>query len=93
MGELEGKVDVRAGEGKLVTTPAYMLGTRISEVAEHDAPQILRLLEAAGIVPGRRVEVSDAGTGLGALTLRLDDDVVPLGLDVAQLVWAEPEPG
>lgn len=66
---------------------------RISEVAEHDAPQILRLLEAAGIVPGRRVEVSDAGTGLGALTLRLGDDVVPLGLDVAQLVWAEPDPG
>lgn len=83
-GELVALADLEPGQAAVVR--------RISEVAEHDAPQILRLLEAAGVMPGRRVEVSDAGTGLGALSLRLDDHVVPLGLDVARLVWAEPDP-
>jgi DtxR family Mn-dependent transcriptional regulator len=80
-GTLVALADLEPGQAAVVR--------RISEVAEHDAPQVLRLLEAEGVVPGTRVEVSEAGAGLGAVTLRIGDAVVPLGLDVARLVWAE----
>lgn len=82
-GTLVALADLEPGQAAVVR--------RISEVAEHDAPQILRLLEAAEVVPGTRVEIDDAGAGLGAVSLRIGDEVVPLGLDVARLVWAEPE--
>jgi DtxR family Mn-dependent transcriptional regulator len=81
-GTLVALADLEPGQAAVVR--------RISEVAEHDAPQILRLLEAAEVVPGTRVEIDDAGAGLGAVSLRIGDEVVPLGLDVARLVWAEP---
>ena len=32
---------------------------RISEVAEHDAPQVLRQLESFGLVPGADVTIGD----------------------------------
>jgi DtxR family Mn-dependent transcriptional regulator len=63
---------------------------RISEVAEHDAPQVLRQLEAFGLVPGASVTIGDGGPGLGAIAVEVGDETVALGLDVAQLVWAEP---
>ena len=63
---------------------------RISEVAEHDAPQVLRQLEAIGIVPGAVVRVDEGGAGVGALALTIGDETVALGFDVAHLVWAEP---
>jgi DtxR family transcriptional regulator, Mn-dependent transcriptional regulator len=62
---------------------------RISEVAEHDAPQVLRQLEAFGLVPGADVTIGDGGPGLGAIAVIIGDDTVAIGLDVAQLVWAE----
>jgi DtxR family Mn-dependent transcriptional regulator len=83
-GTLVALADLEPGQAAVVR--------RISEVAEHDAPQILRLLEAAEVVPGTRVEIDDAGAGLGAVSLRIGDEVVPLGLDIARLVWAEPAP-
>jgi DtxR family Mn-dependent transcriptional regulator len=63
---------------------------RISEVAEHDAPQVLRQLESFGLVPGADVAIGDGGPGLGAIAVHVGDETVALGLDVAQLVWAEP---
>jgi DtxR family Mn-dependent transcriptional regulator len=63
---------------------------RISEVAEHDAPQVLRQLESFGLVPGADVTIGDGGPGLGAIAVHVGDETVALGLDVAQLVWAEP---
>ena len=62
---------------------------RISEVAEHDAPQVLRELEAAGLMPGTTVSIGE-GSGLGALAVRVGEENVALGLDVAALVWVEP---
>ena len=63
---------------------------RISEVAEHDAPQVLRQLESFGLVPGADVPIGDGGPGLGAIAVIVGGETVALGLDVAQLVWAEP---
>ena len=63
---------------------------RISEVAEHDAPQVLRQLEAFGLVPGEEIEIGDGGVDLGAIAVRVGAETVALGLDVARLVWAEP---
>jgi DtxR family transcriptional regulator, Mn-dependent transcriptional regulator len=62
---------------------------RISEVAEHDAPQVLRQLEAFGLVPGVSVTIGDGDPGLGAIAVEVGDETVALGLAVAQLVWAE----
>jgi DtxR family Mn-dependent transcriptional regulator len=81
-GELASLADLAPGERATVR--------RISEVAEHDAPQVLRLLEAAGIVPGREVGIGGDGAGLGAVAVHVGDEVVALGLDVARVVWAEP---
>lgn len=64
---------------------------RISEVAEHDAPQVLRQLEAFGLMPGARVTIGESGAGIGAVAVRLGRETVALGLDVARLVWAERE--
>jgi len=63
---------------------------RISEVAEHDAPQVLRQLEAFGLLPGVSVTIGDGDPGLGAIAVEVGDETVALGLAVAQLVWAEP---
>jgi DtxR family Mn-dependent transcriptional regulator len=62
---------------------------RISEVAEHDAPQVLRQLEAFGLLPGVSVTIGDGDPGLGAIAVEVGDETVALGLAVAQLVWAE----
>jgi DtxR family Mn-dependent transcriptional regulator len=64
---------------------------RISEVAEHDAPQVLRQLEAFELVPGTTVTIGEGGSELGALAVMVGDRTVALGLDIARLVWAEPE--
>jgi DtxR family Mn-dependent transcriptional regulator len=70
-------------------TPAFV--RRISEVAEHDAPDLLRLLDASGIVTGRRVEI--AGTrSAGAISVRVGRETVALGTSVARSIWVEPEP-
>ena len=63
---------------------------RISEVAEHDAPQVLRHLEAIGLVPGTEVTIGEGGAGLGAVAVTMGGETAALGMDVAALVWAEP---
>jgi len=40
-------------------------------------------------VPGADVTIGDGGPGLGAIAVINGDDTVAIGLDVAQLVWAE----
>jgi DtxR family transcriptional regulator, Mn-dependent transcriptional regulator len=81
-GELVALADLKPG--------AFATVQRISEVAEHDAPQVLRQLEAFGLVPGATVTIGDGGGGLGAIAVVRGSETVALGLDVARLVWAEP---
>ncbi|HEY6537478.1 MAG TPA: metal-dependent transcriptional regulator [Candidatus Dormibacteraeota bacterium] len=69
--------------------------SRISEVAEHEAPQLLRLLDAEGLRPGVQVEVRREA-GAEALTVVLAGRQTALGLRAARAVWVErasPGPG
>ena len=60
---------------------------RISEVAEHEAPQLLLLLHDLGVTPGRRVEVVTPGT---PLRVRVEGDSVDVDGGAARAVWVAP---
>ncbi|HVC23958.1 MAG TPA: metal-dependent transcriptional regulator [Candidatus Dormibacteraeota bacterium] len=62
--------------------------SRISEVAEHEAPQLLRLLQAEGLKPGVQVEVRRE-IGAEALTVVVAGRQTALGLRAARSVWVE----
>ncbi|MGA7172684.1 MAG: metal-dependent transcriptional regulator [Candidatus Dormiibacterota bacterium] len=62
--------------------------SRISEVAEHEAPQLLRLLEVDGLRPGVQVEVRREA-GAEALTVVVGGRQTALGLRAARSVWVE----
>jgi DtxR family transcriptional regulator, Mn-dependent transcriptional regulator len=81
-GELLALTDLPVG------TPAVV--QRISEVAEHDAPELLRQLHEFGLVTGSRVTVSDEGRNVGALAVEVAGRTRPIGVDVGRLIWVEP---
>ena len=62
---------------------------RISELAEHDAPQILGLLDNEGLVPGVVVAVEPRSADQGVVTVRIDDRRVTLSAATAGSVWVE----
>jgi DtxR family Mn-dependent transcriptional regulator len=66
---------------------------RISEMAEHDAPQLLRQLESYGLVTGARVVLEDTDPSVEALSVVVDGTTRPIGTAVAELIWVEPEQG
>jgi DtxR family Mn-dependent transcriptional regulator len=70
-------------------TPALV--RRISEVAEHDAPDLLRLLDASDVVTGNRVEVVGARSAADAVAVKVGRRTIALGTDVARSIWVEPE--
>jgi DtxR family Mn-dependent transcriptional regulator len=63
---------------------------RISEVAEHDAPQLLAVLHDAGLVPEARVLVQDREEG--QLRLVVEGHPVVISDGVAAVVWVESPP-
>lgn len=63
---------------------------RISEVAEHDAPDLLRHLEEAGIVPGAPVILPQEEVDLGALALDVGSKRTAISREAAGFVWVEP---
>jgi DtxR family Mn-dependent transcriptional regulator len=63
---------------------------RISEVAEHDAPQLLAVLHDGGVVPEAAIRVSERGDG--QLRLVVDGHPVVLSQGVAAAVWVESAP-
>jgi Fe2+ transport system protein FeoA len=63
---------------------------RISEVAEHDAPDLLRQLDAFGLVTGATVAVADGSRSVGALAVEVGGRTRPIGVDVGRLIWVEP---
>jgi len=65
---------------------------RVSEVAEHDAPELLRELAAYGLVTGARITVADADRSVQAVPVEVDGKTRPIGTEVAGLIWVEPEP-
>ncbi|HUF59108.1 MAG TPA: metal-dependent transcriptional regulator [Actinomycetota bacterium] len=65
---------------------------RVSEVAEHDAPDLLRELDAYGLVTGARITVTDADESVQAVPVEVGNKTRPIGTEVARLIWVEPEP-
>jgi DtxR family Mn-dependent transcriptional regulator len=63
---------------------------RISEVAEHDAPQLLAVLHDGGVVPQAGIRVD--GRGDGQLRLVVEGHPVVLSDGVAAAVWVESAP-
>jgi DtxR family Mn-dependent transcriptional regulator len=63
---------------------------RISEVAEHEAPQLLRILDECGLTPG--VEVTVIARSTGAWTLRAGGNDVTVDTGTARAVWVEEPP-
>ena len=64
---------------------------RISEVAEHDAPDLLRRLDGNGLVTGAQVVVAEDGSSEDAVTVDIGDHTMALGISTARLIWVEPE--
>ena len=62
---------------------------RISEVAEHDAPDLLRLLHDAGLRLGEAVRVDGTPEVSGAIGLRVGGRSLALSTDVAGAIWVE----
>lgn len=81
-GRLSSLAEVAAG------IPAHV--RRISEVAEHDAPDLLRRLDGHGLVTGAEVTVQERMPGADAVSLLVDGRSFALAQDVAALIWVEP---
>ncbi|HUY98071.1 MAG TPA: metal-dependent transcriptional regulator [Verrucomicrobiae bacterium] len=66
---------------------------RISELAEHEAPELLRLLDREGIRPGAQVEVGPWSGRASVRTIGVEGRTVRLGDAAARAIWVEPDPG
>ena len=60
---------------------------RISEIAEHEASQLLRLLHELDVTPGRSVTVRSLGASLG---VEVEGTAVELDRGAARAVWVAP---
>jgi DtxR family Mn-dependent transcriptional regulator len=62
---------------------------RVSEVAEHDAPQLLRFLGDSGLHLGAAVVGADHNPGAGTVTVEVDGRRVAMSMDVAGKIWVD----
>ena len=70
-------------------TPAHV--RRISEVAEHDAPDLLRLLHASAVSLGTSIRVTGSRGTTGAVSVRVGRRTIAFGTEVARSIWVEKE--
>lgn len=84
-GELVALADLEPGVEAVVR--------RISEVAEHDAPDLLRELDGYGLVTGAPIRVAPADRSIGAVRVEVGGHTRPIGTGVARLIWVEPRAG
>jgi DtxR family Mn-dependent transcriptional regulator len=80
-GELVALADLEPG------TPGFI--RRISEVAEHEAPALLRMLAEHSIKEGTEVNVSDTTPKPGDLAITIAGESLTLSLEAAKLIWVE----
>jgi DtxR family transcriptional regulator, Mn-dependent transcriptional regulator len=78
-GPLRALSDLTPGESGRVS--------RISEVAEHDAPELLQQLDRLGVVTGVDLTVVAGGTGAGAITVDVDGHDAAIGTAMARFIW------
>ncbi|HYM67727.1 MAG TPA: metal-dependent transcriptional regulator [Patescibacteria group bacterium] len=64
--------------------------TRVSEVAEREAPALLAYLHKRDLVPGRRIEVVEVDGVAKTLRVRSEGHEVTLSHETAAKLWAEP---
>lgn len=64
--------------------------TRVSEVAEREAPLLLAYLHQRNLTPGRQISVMDADEVGKTLRVRVADREVTLSHETASKVWAVP---
>jgi DtxR family transcriptional regulator, iron-dependent repressor len=64
--------------------------TRVSEVAEREAPALLAYLHQRDLVPGRSVEVVEVDGVAKTMRLRAEAREVTLSHETAAKIWAEP---
>jgi len=62
---------------------------RISEVAEHEVPDLLSFLAAEGFRLGGEVEAVGLSRGAGTFTVKVGDREVAMSLDVAKKIWID----
>ncbi len=68
--------------------------TRVSEVAEREAPRLLSYLHDRGITPGRRLEVVEVDEVGRTMRVRAGERELTLSHETASKVWAVPsDPG
>jgi DtxR family Mn-dependent transcriptional regulator len=64
--------------------------SRVSEVAEREAPLLLAYLHERGLTPGRQVEVVEVDGVAGTVRVRAGKRSVTLGRDTAAKLWVVP---
>ena len=86
----EGAIKQKA-ERALRDLPAGARSTvrRVSEVAEHDAPQLLRFLGDSGLRLGAEVRSVEHNPGAGTMTVEVGGRSVAMSLDVAGKIWVD----
>jgi DtxR family Mn-dependent transcriptional regulator len=86
---IPGRGEVPTGLVPLDRLPPGRSGvvTRISEVAEHEAPQLLGVLHDVGLTPGRRVVVRSPGS---RLECEVEGRPVSVEAGAARAVWVAP---
>jgi len=64
--------------------------TRVSEVAEREAPRLLAYLMQRDLTPGRQLVVLEADEVGNTMTVRVAEQAVTLSHDTASKIWAIP---
>jgi len=92
---IPGYAALRDDEVRLSTMAADSAATvsRISEVAEREAPALLRYLLERRVVPGMRLEVLEVDPVGRTMRIRAADRDLTLSHETAAKVWVEPVAG
>lgn len=89
---IPGHSALRPGEGRLsaLSEGESAVISRISEVAEREAPALLRYLLERRLVPGARIDVLEVDSVGRTLRIRTADREVTLSHETASKVWTVP---
>jgi DtxR family Mn-dependent transcriptional regulator len=89
---IPGHSKAAAGEVRLATMAGGGRAqiSRVSEVAEREAPMLLAYLHERGLTPGREVAVVEVDGVAGTIRVRAGKRSVTLGRDTAAKLWVVP---
>ncbi len=62
---------------------------RVSEVAEHQTPELLQFLSESGLLLGAQVQSLKKSLGAQTITVQVDHNEVTMSLEAANKVWVE----